>query len=263
MGHTLAGWPRTNMKLKLDEAGHAVLQDGKPVYVHEDGKEVAFDAPATVATITRLNGEAKTHREGKEAAESKLKSFEGITDPSAAIKALDVVSKLDQKKLVDAGEIDTVRNEISKSFEARLTEAETRSKELEGQLYAEKIGGSFSRSKTIADKFAIPADMVQARFGNAFKIEDGKVVAYDQQGNKIYSRARPGELADFDEAIDSLVDAYPYKDQILKGSGANGSGAGNGGNGGNNGKSINRQAFDSLDANGRQAHIKAGGTVTD
>lgn len=32
------------MKLKLDENGYVVVQDGKPVYVHDDGKEVAFDA---------------------------------------------------------------------------------------------------------------------------------------------------------------------------------------------------------------------------
>lgn len=252
------------MKLKLDEAGHVVVQDGKPVYVHDDGKEVAFDAVSTVATITRLNGEAKTHREGKEAAETKLKAFEGIADPSAALKALDTVSKLDHKKLVDAGEIETVRSEISKGYETKLSEAQTRLQELEGQLYAEKIGGSFSRSKVITDKFAIPADLVQARFGSAFKIEDGKVVAYDTHGNKIYSRARPGELADFDEAIESLVDAYPYKDQILKGSGASGSGAGGNAGGGNGGgKALGRQAFDSLDPGAKAAHIKGGGTITD
>jgi hypothetical protein len=45
--------------------------------VHDDGKEVAFDAPATVAKIGQLNGEAKGHRERAEAAESKLKAFEG------------------------------------------------------------------------------------------------------------------------------------------------------------------------------------------
>lgn len=32
------------MKLKLDAAGNAVLQDGKPVYIHADGKEAPFDA---------------------------------------------------------------------------------------------------------------------------------------------------------------------------------------------------------------------------
>jgi hypothetical protein len=81
----------------------------------------------------------------------------------------------------------------------------------------------------IAEKLAVPADMVQATFGNRFKIEDGKVVAYDANGNKIFSRARPGELADFDEALETLVEQYPYKDHILKGSGANGGGAPTGG----------------------------------
>ncbi len=60
------------MKLKLDENGYVVVQDGKPVYVHDDGKEVAFDAPQTVQKISTLNGEAKQHREAKEAAEAKL-----------------------------------------------------------------------------------------------------------------------------------------------------------------------------------------------
>lgn len=224
----LGGCPEIHMKLKLDDSGNAVLQDGKPVYVHDDGKEVAFDAPATVATITRLNAEAKTHREGKEAAEKLLKGFDGIEDPAAARKALETLANLDAKKLVDAGEIEKVKSEISKAFQAQLDEANTKAQTLEQQLYGEKIGGSFARSKVIAEKLAVPADMVQATFGNRFKIEEGKVVAYDANGNKIFSRARPGELADFDEALESLVDSYPYRDTILKSSGANGGGAPNG-----------------------------------
>jgi uncharacterized protein with von Willebrand factor type A (vWA) domain len=31
------------MKLKLDEAGHVVVSDGKPVYLADDGKEIVFD----------------------------------------------------------------------------------------------------------------------------------------------------------------------------------------------------------------------------
>ena len=219
------------MKLKLDENGHVVVQEGKPVYVHEDGKEVAFDASGTVSTITRLNAEAKSHRERAESAEKSLKGFDGIADPAAARNALDVVSKLDQKKLVDAGEIDTVRNEISKAFQTQLDEANGKAQTYEQQLYAEKIGGSFARSKYIADKLAVPVDMVQATFGQNLKIEEGKVVAYDTQGQKIFSRVRPGELADFDEAIETLVSQYPHRDHILKSSDANGGGAQNGGAG--------------------------------
>ena len=200
------------MKLKLDENGNAVLQDGKPVYVHEDGKEVAFDAPGTVATITRLNSEAKGHRERAENAEKAVKAFEGIDDPAAAKKALATVANLDAKTLVDAGEIEKVKAEISKAFQLQLDEVTGKAQTFEQQLYAEKIGGSFSRSKFIADKLAVPADMVQATFGQNLKVEDGKVVAYDAQGQKIFSRARPGELADFDEAIETLVSQYPHRD---------------------------------------------------
>jgi len=220
------------MKLKLDENGHVVVQDGKPVYVHDDGKEVAFDAAATVQTISRLNGEAKSHRERAEAAEKAAKAFEGIEDPAAAKKALETVANLDSKKLIDAGEVEKVKAEISKAFQSQLDEANGKVQTYEQQLYAEKIGGSFARSKLIAEKLAVPADMVQATFGAAFKIEEGRVVAYDAHGQKIFSRARPGEIADFDEALETLVEAYPHKEHILKASGANGGGAGGNGGGG-------------------------------
>ena len=41
---------------------------------------------------------------------------------------------------------------------------------------------------------------MEARFGSAFKVEEGKIIAYDKAGNKIYSRSRAGEIADFDVA---------------------------------------------------------------
>jgi len=64
--------------------------------------------------------------------------------------------------------------------------------------------------------------MLQARFGQSFKVEEGKVVAYDGSGNKIYSRSKPGETAGFDEALEFLVENYPQKDHILKASGNSG-----------------------------------------
>ena len=227
------------MKLKtveVDGKQYAEIQDGKPVYVEDDGKEVAFDAAGTRSTITRLNAEAKDHRVRAESAEKIVKTFEGIDDPAAAKKALGIVANLDAKTLVDAGEIEKVKTEISKAFQTKLDEANGKAQTFEQQLYAEKIGGNFSRSAFIAEKLAVPADMVQATFGQNLKIEDGKVVAYDSQGQKIFSRARPGELADFDEAIETLVSQYPHRDHILKSSNATGSGAQNGQNTNSNAK---------------------------
>lgn len=212
------------MKLKLDEAGHVVVQDGKPVYTNDDGSEVAFDAVGTSEAIKRLNYEAMDRRKSLTEAQEKLKAFDGM-DAAAAKQALDNLSKIDQKKLIDAGEVDKVRGEINASWEGRFSEQQKQMEALQGQLNAELIGGNFARSKVIAEKLAIPADMVQAAFGSAFKVEGGKLIAYGKDGQAIYSKANPGQHADFDEALSALVDAYPNKDQILRGNGASGSGA--------------------------------------
>jgi len=252
------------MKLKLDADGHVVVQDGKPVYVHDDGKEVAFDAATTISTIARLNSEAKGHREAKETAEKALKAFEGISDPEAALRAMTTLKNLDDKKLVDAGEVEKVKAEAIKAVRAEFEPIVKERDSLKGELYGEKIGGSFARSKFIADKIAIPSDLLQARFGNNFEIKDGKIVAKDHAGNAIYSRAKPGEVADFEEAIEMLVDAYPQKDSIMKGTGSSGSGARpGGGNSGNGAKAMPRSQFEKLAPAEQMAKMKDGFTLTE
>jgi len=248
------------MELVLNEQGQAVLRDGKPVYRHPDGKEIVFDAAQAFGKIGQLTGENTEYKRRFQDAEGKLKAFEGISDPSAAIKALETVSNLDAKKLIDAGEVEKVKGEITKAFEAKLMEATTKAQTLEQALYGEKVGGSFARSKLIAEKLAIPADMVQARFGQNFKIEEGRMVAYDAHGNKVYSRANPGELADFDEALDSLIEQYPYKDHILKSSGASGSGAQGNNQGGGNSKTLTKAQFSAMSP-AERAKAFAGGAV--
>lgn len=246
------------MKLKIDENGHVVVSDGKPVYVKDDGSEVAFDAAGTIATISRLNGEAKAHREGKEAAEKALKAFEGIEDPEAARKALGTVANLDAKRLIDAGEADKVRAEAIKAVEAKYAPIVAERDTLNASLVREKIGGSFSRSKFIADKLAIPADLVEARFGQNFKVEGDSVVAYDHHGNKIFSPSNPGEIAGFDEALGILVQNYPHRDTILKGAGGSGSGApGAGGQAGQ--RTITRSAFSAMNPAEQAATAKEAG----
>jgi Family of unknown function (DUF6651) len=256
------GW--MTMKLKLDEQGHVVVVEGKPVYVHDDGKEIPFDAVAAVAKIGSLNGEAKGHRERAEKAEATLKGFEGIEDAAAAKKAIDIVKNLDAKKLVDAGEVEKVRAEAIKAVEEKYAPIVKERDQFQASLVAEKIGGSFARSKMIADKLAIPADMVEARFGKAFKLEGDSVVAYDHSGNKIFSRLKPGEVAGFDEALELLIENYPHKDHILKSTGASGGGAQGGAQGGNGGaKTMKRGAFDALSPADQSAFLKGKGTLTD
>ena len=93
---------------------------------------------------------------------------------------------------------------------------------------------------------AVPPHLLKATYGGNFKEEDGKLVAYDGNGQKIYSRSNPGELASFDEALEMIVNADPFKDHILKGTGAAGSGAKPGEGGPGAAKTYTRTEFDKL-----------------
>lgn len=264
------------MKLKIatiEGKTYAEVQDGKPIFVHDDGKEVAFDAPTTVATITRLNGEAKGHREAKEAAEAKLKAFEGIEDGEAARKALETVKNIEEGKLIAAGKVEEIKAAAKKAAEEQVaatnkTHAEELAKikgdheKLTAQYHGEKIGSAFAGSKFVAERTILPGPAAQKVFGEHFKVEDGKLIAYDPAGNKIFSRSKPGDIADFDEALEVLIDQYPYKDNILKGLGA-GSGAKPANGAGAGAKTMARGEFDKLDPASRSAKIREGYTLTE
>lgn len=250
------------MKLHIDTEGKAVLENGMPVYLHEDGKAIPFDALAALNKITALNTEVKSHREAKEALEAKLSQFAGIDDPAKAREALHTLTKIDQKNLIEAGAVDQVKAQITQAFQSQLDEASSKNNTLEAQLYQEMIGSRFNSSTFIKDNLAIPADLVQARFGQAFNIEAGKVVATDAAGNKVFSRLRPGEMAEFDEALEYLIEQYPHKDHILKASGHSGGGSqqtqpplGQ--------KTLKRSAFDALDSGSKQAALKDGMSIVD
>lgn len=265
------------MPFKYDEQGNLVTQEvnGRklPVFAHADGREAPFDADTTVANISRLNGEAKAHREAKEAAEAKLRAFDGIEDGEAARKALETIKNLGAGELKTAAQVQEIKDAAAKSAQEAVAAATRAAQEKERQLLEQNtkltqdlnnhiIGGSFASSKFIAEKLAIPADIAQKVFGDRFKVENGKLMPLDASGNPIFSATRHGEHADFDEAIAVMVGQYANKDMILKGSGASGGGAAQSGKPGG-GKEVSRSQFDAMGADERMSFAKSGGKVTD
>jgi len=227
---------------KVDADGNLEKDDkGDPIYIAGDGKEqsVAGD------TISRLNGEAKTHREAKEAAEAKLEKYKDL-DPVKAAEAIETLKNIDQKKLIDAGEVEKVREEISKGFTAQMVEKDKAIESLTGNLNGMTLQTAFGSSDFVKNKIGVPAEMFQATFAKNFKVENGKVVPYDQTGNKVYSKKNMGEVAGVDEALEIMVDAYPYKDSILKADDQSGSGNEGGGGGRGSGRTIKLADFNKL-----------------
>lgn len=262
-----------NMKLKTIEVEgqtYAVIQDGKPVYVDDSGKETPFDAVHVTNKVAQLNHEAMSHRKEKEALETKVSAF-GDLDPEAAKKALETVANIDAAKLIDAGKAEEVKTAAVAAVQEQMAAAVAAKDEeiatitgerdtTRNQLHSELIGGGFARSKFVQEKIAIPYDMVETYFSKNFKVEDGAVKAYGSDGSMIYSKQRPGDPAGFDEALEILVDNYPNKDYILKGTGKQGPGAGSPGNG-QDGKTMTRAQYDAMSHSDRAAKMADGFSI--
>ncbi|MCP4645845.1 MAG: hypothetical protein GY851_35705 [bacterium] len=211
------------MQLKLDDEGNAVLEEGKPVYTFEDGSEKGVDVGHMFGKITTLNTESKDHRLAAKAAKEALAVFEGL-DADAARKALETVQNLDDKKLVDADQVGQIKAEMEKVHAEKAQEFTKQIETLEGQIRSHLIGREFTNPELL-EKYTFPtAAMAEAFFGPRFKVEDGRVVGYNQAGNQIFSREKAGEIADFAEALETMIAEHPDRDKFLRGSGNSGSG---------------------------------------
>lgn len=260
--------------IEIDGKKYAELEGEHPAYENDDGKVIGFDANHANGKITSLNGEAQGHREKFEAAEARLKEFEGIEDPAKARAALDTVSALNADELVKAGKVEEIKaaaiEATKKQMEAALAakdkEIETITSERDGlgnALNNELIGGNFGRSQFIKEKLTLDPSVAQAAFAPNFKVEDGKPVGYDSNGAKIYSPSKAGEIASFDEALEVLINSHPARDTMLKGRGQSGGGSeGDGGGGGGKG-TMARAEFNKLDHTSQRAAIKDGVKVVD
>jgi len=234
---------------KFDDDGNIVLKDGNPVYLNTSGEEMVVEHN----TISRLNAEAKSHREAKQALEKKLKLYENI-DPDKAREALDKMSKVEANKLIEAGKVDDLKRQITEQFQTQLQEKENALKSLEEKYNEMHINNVFANSEFIRNNLAVPRDMFEATFRNNFKVEDGQVVVYDKSGNRLLSKTRSGEYADPEEALQLLVEAHPQKDVILKADVGNGSGNTGGAGGTGKGRVMKRAEFSQLPPN-QQAEI--------
>ena len=233
------------MKLKLDEKGQVVLENGLPVWVADDGKEIAYDVPRLVNDLSKVNSESAGRRKDIEALNEKLKAFENI-DPAKYRELEEKLASIDQGKLIEAGKVEELKASVAKGYEQRLAEMQkmVADKEAAHKSEMEKVQGRirnmavkslFDGSNFLRDKTVLTPDIAFSSFGQNFTVEeagDGYKITASINGQPILSRANPGELATPEEALEAIIEAYPLKDRILKAPGG-----GSGAQGGNNSNS--------------------------
>lgn len=197
------------MKLKLDEQGTPALEDGKPVYVADDGTERPVDVAAMSEALAKANAQAQTHRERAQQAEASLKLFRGL-DPKAAREAIAFREALGED--VDPSK---VTHEIAalKAERAGLTtqveELQAKTAKADKTIDELTLGAQIRDSEFISAKVA-PALRDPALFRAAYgphldRDEGGRVVVKDAAGNTIMSEANPGQPATLDEALPRIV----------------------------------------------------------
>lgn len=227
------------------------LADGNPVWLDADGTERTIQRD----TIPRLNNENRTYRQQLQDAQNKLKDFDGL-DAKQAREALAKLKDVDLTKMVGADKLEEVKTSLKGEYDAQLSERDKRILTMQSKLDGMVLDASFNGSEFIRDNIAIPVEMFRSHFGKYFKIEDEKIAAYDAAGNRLMSKKNIGEYADFNEAIELLVEGYSQRDSILKAPDQRGSGSQGGGGNRGGGKIIKRADFEQLPGH-KQSEVAA------
>ena len=264
-------------KLKLDEKEAVVLEDGKPIYVGPDEKELALDPPQMYQKIIELGAENKKRREKFEEVSGQMKTFEGIEDlvvwKADADKALETVKNYADKDWLRADKVEKLKQDmktayddqldgVKKSFSQKEVDHTAIVKKKDTQIRELMVSNRFATSAYFSGqdpKTNLPPEIAETYFGNFFKVEEDErtkklvLIAYDTKGDQIYSKANPGEIAEFDEAMTAIFDAYPGKDKLLKspssgGSGGSGGGGDKGGGASDDIKKLEQSYADALKA---------------
>ena len=232
-------------KLKLNADGSAVIQDGKPVYVSEEGAEEAFDMNMAWNKIHTLNEENKARRLEAEKLKESYKIFEGLTPEEIAANK-EAAAKLKEVELIKNKDFETFKNDLLATTQKKVDETErswkAKFESVKGEaekfsnLYNDTVlENHFLNSEYIKNELvpSFDGDVAKAYFGHKFRVdtENKRVYAVGEDGSPILSEAKLGNVASFDEAIALLIKNHPKKDAWLKSKANPGGGMNSGGRG--------------------------------
>jgi hypothetical protein len=165
--------------------------------------------------------------------QQQLEAFKGV-DPAKISELLENQRKIDEKKLIDAGDIDgvvaqrvaTMKQEYEGQIQGLNTKYATANRQLETLLIDNEV-----RAHAIKIGIAPTAvDDVLLRAKTVFSVENGQPVAKDAKGNLVYGRDGQHSLG-IGDWISTLKESAPHLFQPSQGSGSRTIGSGVGADG--------------------------------
>ncbi len=221
------------MKLKTDEAGAPVLENGLPVYVDDKGRETSVDVGALL-TSAREHKRAASDRE-RELAETRAKLDEASKGSSA-----------------DA-------ERIKAAYEAQLGEWKTKAEQAEAERASALIDIALTGSEFVATRVhEASRPLVPLAYRHHLAVDGKRVVVKDAKDQVILSRSNPLEPAKVDEGLEQVISQSPFADRILLGTQKPGSGASATPTSPSGAKTMSGAEFRALDPAQQLAAAKAG-----
>lgn len=251
------------MPWKVGENGEGIFENGAPVWVTDTGEEKAVaDYGATLKHISSLNKESADRKAKIREQEAVLKLFEGIEDIPAFIEKArrdeEAVASFDDAKKASEQNILARINAAVAPKDRKIAELEAGAQEFKNKWHRARIDAEFGLSKFVKEETVNP-EMVKRLFAAFFSVDDdGKIIAKDETGKELVEYDGEGNVS-FDAMLRHLVMSSPFKDNILIGTRASGSGGSSNTSGrGMNAKTITRAEFEKLDPASKMARMKDG-----
>lgn len=210
--------------------GVAVLKDGMPLYKYPDGTEQPLDLGETItgyeSRVKNLEEEKDRHFTTRQAVEKKLQAYGKIT-PEVAKDYETTVKKLEGKKLYDEHGLETYQKQWTDEITTNINE-EWQTKEQSWNETQEGLKTEIKDMDKIIFDLAVnnklanhpyfsgqnrktvyrPKDAAKI-YGDRFKVDrEGinlKVQALDRDGKVLLSKKNHGIPAEFDEAVELIV----------------------------------------------------------
>lgn len=225
-------------------ATYKVSEDGSKVFVvADDGDEQEIHDPLSLkaaydkseADRKNLVKEAETNRKGKAEIQKQFEAIQsalGDRKIEDAVAALESVSQLSDKHQLDLSKAtNSLKDQHAKALTAieQAKNEEIKKAKEEAADYRKKHAYVLHHNRVVNSQVlaktrysdSIGRNDAYSKFEKHFR-EDGTYV--DHNGVQIMSIKRPGQPADFDEAITEIISAHPEADYIWTKPEARGSG---------------------------------------
>lgn len=155
--------------------------------------------------------------------QQQLEAFKGL-DPTKVAEMLENERKIAEKKLIDAGDIEGLVNQrvstMKTTYDTQVNDLQGKLSTTTRQLEVLLIDNSVREQATKLGVAPTAVDDVLLRAKTVFKVEEGRPVAKDAQGNVIYGKDGQTSLG-LGEWIGGLKEQAPHLFGPSAGSGSN------------------------------------------